>query len=311
MKRVTKKMDKDKITQSLRVFRERRDDLLHEDSSTFDLNVQRFLEFCDQDELVKPITDSIEKNPQMDGEAWWQRVASSEREISFPSNIDEDMALRLAILRSLAKNPRHIYSFSFAMGKSKGREGIDPFRSAVIRPLVNELSERVSKAADIATPEVRALQAVPLSRIPSAKETRIFLSHKSVDKPIVMRYYNALKELGFEPWLDQPDMPAGTNLERGIFDGFEKSCAAVFFITENFKDENYLATEVDYAIAQKRKKGKKFSIITLRYPTSSAIPGLLNTYIYKDVQNDLDGLTEVLRSLPIELGPVRWKQEVI
>jgi hypothetical protein len=304
-------MDKDKITQSLRVFRERRDDLLHEDSATFELNVQRFLEFCDQDELVSPIIDAIEKNQQMDGEVWWKRVASSDREISFPSNMDEDMALRLAILRSLSKNPRHIFSFSFAIGKSKGREGIDPFRSAVIRPLVNEISERVSKAADIATPEERALQAVPLSRIPSAKETRIFLSHKSVDKPIVMRYYTALEGLGFEPWLDQPDMPTGTNLERGILDGFEKSCAAVFFITENFKDERYLAAEVDYAIAQKRNKGNKFAIITLRYPNASPVPGLLNPYIYTDVQNDLDGFYELVRGLPIELGPIRWKKDVI
>ena len=304
-------MEKDKITQSLRVFRERRDDLLHEDSSTFDLNVQRFLEFCEQDELIKPIIESIEKNRQIDGEAWWQRVASSEREISFPSNIDDDMALRLAILRSLAKNPRHIYSFSFAIGKSKGKEGIDAFRSAVIRPFVNELTQRVSKSADIATPEERALQAVPLSRIPSAKETRIFLSHKSVDKPIVLRYYNALKELGFDPWLDQPDMPAGTNLERGILDGFEKSCAAVFFITENFKDESYLATEVDYAVTQKRQKEKKFTIITLRYPNASPVPGLLTPYIYKNVENDLEGFHEVIRALPIELGPMRWKQHVI
>jgi len=303
-------MEKDKITQSLRIFRERRDDLLHEDTSTFEINLQRLLEFCDQDELIKPLINSIEKIEHISGDKWWEQI-SSEREITFPTNLDEDLALRISILKELAKVPTRIFSFGFAIGKSKGNEAVESFRSMVIRPLLSELSERVSKAADIATPEERALQAVPLSRIPSAKQTRIFLSHKSVDKPIVMRYYNALKELGFEPWLDQPDMPAGTNLERGILDGFEKSCAAIFFVTENFKDENYLATEVDYAIVQKRKKGKKFSIITLRYHASSAIPGLLNTYIYKDVQNDLDGLTEVLRSLPIELGPVRWKQEVI
>lgn len=303
-------MEKERITQSLRVFRERRDDLLHEDSSTFGLNAQRLLEFCDRDELIKPIIGSIEKGRHVDGEEWWKRVASSEREVSFPSDLDEDMALRLAILRSLAKNPNHIFSFGFAMGKSKRDEGIDAFRSVVIRPFVNELTQRVSSAADIATPEQRALQAVPLSRIPGAEETRIFLSHKSVDKPIVLRYYSALKELGFEPWLDEPDMPAGTNLERGILDGFEKSCAAVFFITANFRDERYLATEIDYAVAQKRQKGSKFSIITLRYPDSSPVPGLLTPYIYKDVQNDLDGFHEILRALPIELGPIRWKKDV-
>lgn len=305
-------MDKEKITQSLRGFKERRDDLLHEDSSTFDLNVQRFLEFCDQDELVKPVIETIEKNQQVDGETWWRRVASSDRKIDFSSrNTDEEMALRLSILRLLAKDSGHMFSFSRALGKSRGREGIDPFRSLVIRPLVNELSERVSKVADLATPEERALQAVSLSRIPTAKQTRIFLSHKSVDKPIVLRYYNALKELGFEPWLDQPDMPAGTNLERGILDGFEKSCAAVFFITENFKDERYLAAEVDYAITQKRNKGNKFAIITLRYPNASPVPGLLRPYIYTDVQNDLDGFYELVRALPIEFGPIRWKKDVV
>lgn len=303
-------MDKETIAQSLRHFRERRDDLLHEDASTFEISLQRFLEFCDQNELVKSVVALIEKNGRMNGEDWWKQV-SAKKEIAFPSNLDEDLSLRYSILRELAKNSNRIFSFSLAIGKSKVKEGIDPFRSMVIRPLVNELSERISKAADIATPEERALQAVSLNRIPSAKETRIFLSHKSVDKPIVLRYYNALKELGFEPWLDQPDMPAGTNLERGILDGFEKSCAAIFFITENFKDEKYLATEVDYAIAQKRKKGKKFSIITLRYPNSSPVPGLLTPYIYKDVQNDLEGFYEVARALPIELGPIRWKEEAV
>ena len=303
-------MNKDDIAQSLRIFKERRDDLLHEDPSAFDINVQRLLEFCDQDALIKPLVDNIEKRCKVNGEDWWNKI-SFDREISFPSNLDEDLAVRYASLRVLAKQPNHIFTFGFAVGKTKGSEAIEAFRSMVIRPLISELSERVSKAADIATPEERALQAVSLSRIPSAKEIRIFLSHKSVDKPIVLRYYNALKELGFEPWLDQPDMPAGTNLERGILDGFEKSCAAVFFITENFKDESYLAAEVDYAIAQKRKKGNKFAIITLRYPNASPVPGLLRPYIYTDVQNDLDGFYELVRALPVELGPIRWKKDIV
>jgi hypothetical protein len=113
------------------------------------------------------------------------------------------------------------------------------------------------------------------------------------------------------PWLDEPDMVAGTNLERGILQGFEESCSAVFFITENFTDEKYLATEVDYAVIQKRKKEKKFSIITLRYPNAKQVPGLLQPYIYKDIENDLQGFYEVLRALPIEVGPVRWKAEVV
>jgi hypothetical protein len=62
---------------------------------------------------------------------------------------------------------------------------------------------------------------------------------------------------------------------------------------------------------QKRRKEKKFAIVTLRYANAAAVPGLLTPYIYKDITNDLDGFTELLRALPIEAGPMRWKAEVV
>jgi hypothetical protein len=48
-------------------------------------------------------------------------------------------------------------------------------------------------------------------------------------------------------------MSAGDDLERSLLKGMNDSCAAVFFITPNYIDDNFLATEVDYAIAEKRK----------------------------------------------------------
>lgn len=301
-------MDKDTVTNSLRKFVERRDDLLHEDADGFDLHLSRFMELCESDELIKLIFSPITSKQPPDVDSWWKQL--SNKEIEFPTNSDEDLALRYSILQSVKNDPNKVFGFTFAYGKRKRDEGIELFRSIVIRPFATELSDRLSKAANLATPEERALQAVPLSRIPSATEIRIFLSHKSVDKPIVKRYYNALKELGFDPWLDEPDMPAGTNLERGIFAGFEKSCAAVFFITANFKDESFLAAEVDYSIAQKRKKGNKFAIITLRYTDASPVPGLLTPYIYKNIENDLEGFYELVRALPVELGQTRWKKDI-
>jgi hypothetical protein len=301
-------MDKDTITSSLRKFVERRDDLLHEDADGFDLQLSRFMELCENDELIKAVLLPITNNNSPDVNSWWEKLSNNE--IDFPTNSDEELGLRFSILQSVNSDPNRVFGFTFAYGKSKRDEGIELFRSIVIRPLATELSDRIAKAANLATPEERALQAVPLSRIPSATEIRVFLSHKSIDKPIVKRYYDVLRELGFDPWLDEPDMPAGTNLERGIFEGFEKSCAAVFFITANFKDESYLAAEVDYAIAQKRKKGKKFTIITLRYTNASPVPGLLTPYIYKSIENDLEGFYELVRALPIELGQTRWKKDI-
>jgi hypothetical protein len=56
------------------------------------------------------------------------------------------------------------------------------------------------------------------------------------------------------------------------------NCAAVFFVTQEFKDENFLATEVDYAIKEKRAKADRFAIITLVFGNGAGkgtVPDLL------------------------------------
>ena len=92
---------------------------------------------------------------------------------------------------------------------------------------------------------------------------KIFLSHKSEDKTKVNDFKRTLELLGFAPWLDEDAMPAGENLNRAILAGMKESCAAVFFIPEQFEDKGFLATEIDYAISRKRESGDDFAIITL------------------------------------------------
>jgi hypothetical protein len=181
----------------------------------------------------------------------------------------------------------------------------------VIRPFTEELTHRISEIANIPSPEVRMLQAIPADRLPGENETRIFLSHKTADKNTVRLYHKTLKQLGLNPWLDEDAMPVGTNLERGIAKGFEESCAAIFFITEKFKDERYIASEIDYAIAQKRQKNQKFAIITLLFGEGLEVPVLLRPYVYAKIDDNLAGIYEILRALPVELGPERWKESAV
>lgn len=303
-------LSKEQVASSLRSFKSRRDSLLHEDSA-FDHHLSRFLEICRNDQLVKSVLDPLLTTINVNAEQWWEKAGERDEKLVFPSDADSEMVLRYRILERLEANDGLILRIARAHWKTKRSEGEELFRTIVVRPLADELTHRLGEAADLATPEARALQAVPLNRIPSPRERKIFLSHKSADKTLVRRYYNALKELGFSPWLDEPEMAVGANLEREIFRGLEESCAAVFFITENFKDENYLASEIDYAVGQKRKKGRKFAIITLRYPPANKIPNLLTPYIFKDVNNDLEGFYELLRGLPLEFGDPRWKIDVV
>jgi hypothetical protein len=293
------------------MFKRRRDDLLHEDTDTFDHHLQRFIDFCHTNSLVQRVLSPIEEKSIVDVDTWLEAVCEHDAKLTFPSDPDEELLLRYRVLEKAESDEHIVFRFGIAQGQNKRDDRTNIFRTLIVRPFVLDLSHRLGEVAELASPEARAIQAVPLIRIPSPKEVKIFLSHKSVDKPIVYRYYHALKEVGFDPWLDEPSMAAGANLERELLRGFEESCAAVFFITENFRDEKYLAAEVDYAVMQKRKKDKKFSIITLRYTNAAPVPGLLTPYIYKDVANDLEGFRELVRALPIELGPVRWKAEVI
>jgi len=131
---------------------------------------------------------------------------------------------------------------------------------------------------------------------------KIFLSHKGKDKKLVRRFQRALESIGYEVWLDEKNLKAGDHLERSILRGFKDSCAAVFFITESFKDEKYLKREINYAIIQKTEKEEYFSIITLALgpqKTKIEIPELLREYVWKSPTTELDALTEIIKALPI------------
>lgn len=302
---------KEDVENSLRTFKSRRDNLLHEDVETFDHHYERFLEFCNSDSLACSVLNPLDAKCTVDLDEWWTAATNYPPKLSFPPDRDLELSLRYKIMNCVKARPDLIMGLGIAHQKGEMNNQVELFRTLIVRPFVEDLSYRLGEAANLATPEARAIQAVPLFRIPASTETKIFLSHKTVDKPVVRRYHLALQVVGFDPWLDEPNMPAGSNLERELLRGFEESCAAVFFVTDNFRDENYLATEVEYAVLQKRKKGKKFSIITLRYSDASPIPSLLANYVYRNISNDLEGFQELVKALPIELGPVRWKADVV
>ena len=141
---------------------------------------------------------------------------------------------------------------------------------------------------------------------------KVFLSHKGADKPMVRRYKEALESVGIVAWLDEDAMPAGVELERGLLAGFNESCAAVFFVTESFRDAGFLATEINYALGERRTKQERFSIITLligELADSIAVPPLLRPYIWKRATTELVGFTEIVRGLPVKLGSPAWKLE--
>ena len=143
---------------------------------------------------------------------------------------------------------------------------------------------------------------------------RVFLSHKGVDKELVIDFKETLEILGYDPWLDEDAMPAGTPVERALLQGMKDSCGVVFFITSSFKDEGFLETEVNYAIQEKRKKSDKFAIVTLQFADADGntgeIPELLEPYVWKEPKTRLEALREIVRALPVVPVGVDWRDDI-
>lgn len=142
--------------------------------------------------------------------------------------------------------------------------------------------------------EIRALINVERAR-------RLFLSHSDADKSLVREYKQTLEVLGFCPWLDEDQMTAGVELEKGIRSGVKNSCAAIFFVTPNFEDKGYLLSEINYAVEEQTKREGEFSIITLVFAQGDRkglVPELLEKYAWKTPQSELQALQEIIKAIP-------------
>jgi hypothetical protein len=76
----------------------------------------------------------------------------------------------------------------------------------------------------------------------------------------------------------------------------DTSCAAIFFVTSEFKDERWIGKEVDLAVTREVENRSKFRIITLVFD-GAEVPRPLQQYAYANVSNDLEGLCEIVVSV--------------
>jgi hypothetical protein len=304
------------LEQELVRFKRYRDEMVHADSGELEHHLREFVRELARNSLVKAVRGDL---PGFDPEAWWEANVNGPMSaegnwrldaIAFPDDDAERLVVLLDLAESMASGDRKKLSISGLgglFGKTKFSDAAATATSVVLRPLAELLGEKVRSRVEAANPAVRELAGIPLNLIPADGETVIFLSHKSVDKPRVRPYYDLLSELGLDPWLDERDMKAGDTLHREIADGFDRSCAVVFFITPHFDDERWLAREIDHAIHRKIERGAKFSIITLVYE-DAVVPRSLKEFIWVNVVGEVDATREVLRALPIRLGPARWRK---
>jgi len=305
----------DKTTeQELVRFKRYREDLIHADTGNVEHHLREFAREIGRNALIAKVRGRL---PTFDADAWWNHrvIAAAGRfgrleAIPFPDDEEQRLVALLHLTELMGSGDREklsISGFGQLLGRYKAADAMATAISLVFRPLAELLGDRVRQEVQIANPAVRELAGVPLDRIPGDGDTRIFLSHKSVDKNLVRPYCEVLAELGLDPWLDEKDMKAGDTIHREIADGFDRSCAVVFFVTRHFTDERWLKREVDHAVNRKIDRGDRFAIITLAFDDAE-VPRPLQENLWVAVKNEVSAVREILRALPVELGPARWRK---
>jgi hypothetical protein len=181
--------------------------------------------------------------------------------------------------------------------------------TAIVEP---DIVSRPHEGAIGLRPQTDIVLVLNREEVTLSQQSRIFLSHKSANKEMVKRFRDVLEELGFQPWLDEDDGRAGDNPHRLFLDGMKASCAAVFFITPEFRDERYLKQEIELALHYATERGDRFRIIALRMLGANGergtVPDVLQTrYIFAEPDFELEALNAILRALPIHVGPVTWR----
>ncbi len=154
------------------------------------------------------------------------------------------------------------------------------------------------------------MQAWAEKRRLQVENSRIFLSHKGVNKPLIEKVDAALRLVGLQTWFDKDDLAAGDPLVRGVDNAFAHCSAAVFFISGDYVDAGVIGKEIDRAMHEAATRGGGFRIIPLVLAqhggTDDRVPDPLKTHVWETVQ-DIDVVPTILRSLPAEAqGMVRY-----
>jgi len=133
------------------------------------------------------------------------------------------------------------------------------------------------------------------------ENSRIFLSHKGANKPLIDKVDQALRLLGLKTWFDRDDLAAGDTLVRGVDDAFSQCAAAVFFLSGQFADAGVIKREIDRAIHEQTMRADGFKIIpivlTQHGGSDDRVPAPMRLLVWKSV-DDIDIVPTILKALP-------------
>ena len=175
------------------------------------------------------------------------------------------------------------------------------FGAAGIFPagLYDDTSKAKKEAAGLAVAQLVITWAQKRRHV--MENSRIFLSHKGANKPLIDKVDQALRLLGLKTWFDRDDLAAGDPLVRGVDNAFAECAAAVFFLSGQFADAGVIKREIDRAIHEQAMRADGFRIIPIVLAqhggSDNIVPAPLKTLVWKTV-DDIEIVPTILKGLP-------------
>ena len=127
------------------------------------------------------------------------------------------------------------------------------------------------------------------------RQRKTFLSYSRVNKDFAIKLAKELKSEGFDIWLDQLDIPAGSRWDREVEKALRESEIFMIILTKSSVDSENVLDEIGYAI----DNSKRFLPVLLE---SCEVPLRLRRFQYVDFTNKsfddgVESAKDLLRSL--------------
>ena len=120
---------------------------------------------------------------------------------------------------------------------------------------------------------------------------RVFLSHSSVDKPLVETLARGLAQRGIDPWFDQWEMGPGDNLVARINEGLATADAGIIVLSEQSSGSRWVEAELSNLIYNRIQEGQL--LLPVKVADGSPVPELIKPLLWISIE-DIEGIAAAL-----------------
>ena len=160
--------DYKKIERSFRRFSDYSDDLLNLDSKTFPNNLNIFIDFCENDEIMHIISAQLKSNKNVDIGKWYsdfQKTGGSfigTKKYVLPTKEKDRISLLYHFLLKIHSNEIDFHRFCLdAYGETNFNEMVLAFNDAISRPLIRDLGYRLDEILETTNSNLK----VPIEKL--------------------------------------------------------------------------------------------------------------------------------------------------